>query len=429
MAARKKVDRNPEGKIAYNAFFTIGCDPEIFLTDAKGKVVGSEKVIPKKGLWGGYGNSNGVVRDGVQMEIHPVPTTCRANVGNAIQTALQELRSKLNEPEFKGKFKVSFADVVEVSKKELASLSPECRVLGCMPSLNLYRPSAIRVNPVTYRKRSGGGHIHMSSIPAGMLSEPKKVRNLILMFDIFAGNTCVLIDRSPLAATRRRVYGRAGEYRLPKHGVEYRTLSNFWMHAYPLFSLVAALCRMGASASYTTHQLKGGVTAYQKQYVDLEGIVLDTMDIKRVQRAINKNDLDLALQNWEDLKPIIKRYYGEGAWDYEGIGNNNIDKFEYFAKKIQEHSKSETSKANGLDYWWDHDPFKHWCNKAEGHGTGWESFLIKKVEPAMAKEAAEAKKAAEAPAITPVVEEQVAVETPEGEKEKETNANPDQAAA
>lgn len=389
MAVRKKkdaVDRNPTGEICYNAFFTIGCDPELFLVDDKGNVVGSEKVIPKKGLSDGYGGDK-VVRDGVQIELHPSQTTCRANVGNSIQRALQELDATLSLPGNKN-YRASFADVVEVSRKELETLSPESRVLGCMPSLNLYKPSTIRVNPATYRKRSGGGHIHMSDIPKGILTNPKSVRNLILMFDTFVGNTCVLIDRSPNSAKRRRVYGRAGEYRLPKWGVEYRTLSNFWMHSYQLFSLVAALMRMGASASYTTYQRSHGSRFYAIKYADVEGIVLDSVNVPRIQRAINRNDLDMAMRNWEDLKPVIRTYYTMPMAEYEGINRETIEPFEFFAKKIQEKAASGTSKYNGLDAWWDHDPMQHWCGMPEGHGTGWESFMTRRILPAYRREQA-----------------------------------------
>ena len=389
----EKVDRNPAGGLHYNAFFTIGCDPELFIQDKNGEIVGSERVIPARGIGVGYNNSNKVVRDGVQIELHPEPTTCRASVGNYIQQILRELDATIrNNPEFKDKYRVSFADVVTVKKKELQSLSKECRMLGCAPSLNLYRPSRIRVNPETYTKRSAGGHIHISGFDRKMLSTPKNVRDLIFMFDAFVGNTCVLIDRSPHAITRRRVYGRAGEYRLPTWGVEYRTLSNFWMRSYQLFSLVSGLMRMGASASQTSYT-RTTYTPYLTSHADVQGMVLDSLDPKRVQRAINRNDLDLAYRNWEDLKPIIKGYYTKSLTTYEGICSASIPYFEFFAQKVQEHAASGESKANGLDFWFPDDPMKHWIKKAEGHGTGWETFVARKVTPMYLKSLQEKKDA------------------------------------
>jgi Phage phiEco32-like COOH.NH2 ligase-type 2 len=389
MAAVEQVvpNRNPNGVVHVDLGTFIGCDPEIFLTDLKGNVVGSERVVPKEGLSSRdkpdertyyYGAAGSVVRDGVQLELHPVQSSCRANVSNNIQAAMRRLRQELQKPQHAGRFKVSFADVVQVQKKELESLSPESRRLGCMPSLSVYKPpkALLRVNPDTYRKRSGGGHIHMSggSLPT-LLASPEKTRNLVWMLDVFVGNTCVLIDRSPHAAARRRLYGRAGEFRLPSYGIEYRTLSNFWLYAYPLFSLVGALCRMGLTASKNTELYRKG-TALSGGFADLEGMVLDSVSMPKVQRAINRNDLDLAKQNFEGLKPLLQKYY---AGSTEGIGGYRLPKFEIFAQKIQEYAVSGESKVHGLDFWWKHDPFTHWCDKPEGHGTGWESFLENKV--------------------------------------------------
>ena len=65
----------------------------------------------------------------------------------------------------------------------------------------------------------------------------------VKILDIVVGNTCVIMDRAPSQVERRKVYGRAGEYRLPAHGIEYRTLSNFWLRSYQLTHLVFSLAR------------------------------------------------------------------------------------------------------------------------------------------------------------------------------------------
>jgi hypothetical protein len=76
---------------------TMGCDPEFFFTDGRGKVVGSEKVLPKKGMDvdAGWGSGGKVIIDGVQAELNPPANTCRALLGNDIHYCFQNLAKKL----------------------------------------------------------------------------------------------------------------------------------------------------------------------------------------------------------------------------------------------------------------------------------------------------------------------------------------------
>jgi hypothetical protein len=48
-----------------------------------------------------------------------------------------------------------------------------------------------------------------------------------------------LLNEHPLA---RKLYGAAGRYRQPSYGVEYRTLSNFWLASPELVELVYDIC-------------------------------------------------------------------------------------------------------------------------------------------------------------------------------------------
>jgi hypothetical protein len=359
----------------------LGCDPEAFFF-RNGEPVGSEKIIPEEGLptTGKFGGK--IVRDGVQVELHPTSTSCRANVGNSIKDIMVTLNNHLIS-----KFpdvSVSFADVVKVGEREFTSLSPDSRRLGCMPSLNIYRPSNIAVNPETYRKRSAGGHIHMSNIPY-TLTEDLEIRT-VKMLDAIVGNTCVLIDRSPNAALRRRVYGRAGEYRVKGSSyLEYRTLSNFWLKDYRLMSLVMALCRQAISVVKSTDTYRSNDHLYCDESSnpstehlswygcaacnsnDFESVLYKDLDMKKVVRAINKNDLTLAQENWEVVKKFISTYFLSSN---EGLNSNTIPSFEFFAKMIQE---------NGLEYWFGDDPMKRWVEMKEGHGIGWESYCSSKL--------------------------------------------------
>jgi len=49
---------------------------------------------------------------------------------------------------------------------------------------------------------------------------------IIQAMDLFLGVSSILLDDD---TERRVMYGKAGAYRFKKYGVEYRTLSNFWI--------------------------------------------------------------------------------------------------------------------------------------------------------------------------------------------------------
>lgn len=354
----------------------FGCDPEFFF-EKDGVIIGAEKVLPKSGkIASTQMGGCEIVLDGVQAELHVQNSSCRANLSNYMQFAFKALRTHLSKmPEVKAVFK----GVVELDQRTLEGLSEKSRILGCAPSLNRYDQEAIvGVDGATYMKRSAGGHIHLGlGAPADYRGKPNPMHahreRLIPLLDILLGNTCVLIDRDPFAAERRKVYGRAGEYRLPAYGIEYRTLSNFWLRSYQLMSFVTGMARIAGSVLYTTIMDESAwmVRNYGKRKWDAEGKLLSLVDMEKVIFAINTNDLALAQENFDAIRPFIAEH---GTAGYGTLSSTNLSAFDYFCKMVQEH---------GLEAWFSQDPLDHWCEKAEGHGSGWETFLSTTVSHAM----------------------------------------------
>lgn len=384
---------------------TIGCDPEIFISKG-GEIIGAEKAIPADGLpcpsaadetYRLTNKRAAIVLDGVQAELNPKPSHCRALLATEISAAFVTLRKHLK----KSKMEVCFKQVVEVDSKELDSLSDKAKILGCAPSENIYNTSAtLGIDPATYRKRSAGGHIHLGFSNWKQLFEQR--HRLVVLMDILVGNTSVLIDRDPGNAERRQVYGRAGEHRLPAHGLEYRTLSNFWLRAYPLASMVWGMSRLAVNvlANEIYGQKHDPVNAYAylggsfaKQpplmqgpgcWKDAESTLLGMVDIEKVQKAINTNDATLAKENWTIVSRYLRDhsgYIGYGLHgDYGPHGNlSNVEDFDYFVQMLDK---------KGIEYWFPHDPLIAWTDKfgrpqggidnASGSAAetfGWETFL------------------------------------------------------
>src|ERR1035437_2995362 len=167
--------------LPYYSDLNMGCDPEFFFT-RKGKVIGSEKVlITEKVKADSWSNTliertkadsyNGkFIMDGVQAELNPQPSTCRAALGNTIRLCFKDLYDKI----LKDQVDVSadFSQCIEVDQAEMDSLSARSKIFGCAPSTNVYnegktKTSVISVDPKKYLGRSAGGHIHLGTYQYG----------------------------------------------------------------------------------------------------------------------------------------------------------------------------------------------------------------------------------------------------------------------
>jgi hypothetical protein len=377
----------------------FGCDPELFLEkkNSKGRyeVIGSERVLktslPEKKTEEEI-TDNWVIKDGVQVELNPPPQGCRQLLCSNIEHSLNMLKEKLAEPEFKD-IRPCFKQVVKIKKTELDSLSEDSKKFGCAPSFNVYQPkddriSKILVDPSTYLYRGGGGHIHLglTNLTIRIKNDGKTkgyedkriyptiyrnvwedIKNdldtLVKLMDLIVGNTCVLIDRDKLNAERRKNYGKAGEYRLPKHGLEYRTLSNFWLRNTLTVNLVMGLSRLAVTVWVNS---KIDKTDYAEQ-------ILSLVDEQDVINAINNNDEELAKKNFDRIKEYINKNISDNI--SVPLRKGSIEDFEYFLSKP-------------LKYWFPESATQHWMTKnyhyshqlknkkgGEVYVAGFESFL------------------------------------------------------
>jgi len=349
-------------KIEY-AGVSLGCDPEFFFaTKNRGLIRGSERIIPKNGLEHGNGGrkmATRIIVDGVQAELNPAPSTCRAYLGNDIRSCFIDIAEAISR---NNDLKVSFESVVRVSKKELENLSDKAKTFGCAPSFNNYlktkkKISKIDIDPSEYRYRSAGGHVHIGCDTKKKYKNAlgKNISNTVNIFDILLGIPCVLIDRNPLSKERRKVYGRAGEYRLPVHGFEYRTLSNFWLRAYPLTSFVLSMARFAMAVAISDEEVYN--------------YLIQDIKMQDVGEAINDNDFNDAMAIFNKTQSFYNEYCDIPRLSTtRPLVKNFVPLFKYFADV-------------GIEHWFNHDILEHWMKLPEGHDGGWESFMEKRVLP------------------------------------------------
>lgn len=201
--------------------FRLGADPECFLKEKHtGKhlsvigMIGANKWAPMQvpNMPAGFT----LQEDNVALEFgQPPAASAEEFVFNTRQAMLAGL-SKL-----KGK-RFSRLSCTVFDKDQMEA--PEAFIFGCEPDYNAWTVSENeKPTPPHPFMRSAGGHVHIE-LPNNF-SEVDQL-NAVRAADLFLGVPSVLLDKG---VERRKLYGKAGAFRPKPYGVEYRTLSNFWI--------------------------------------------------------------------------------------------------------------------------------------------------------------------------------------------------------
>jgi hypothetical protein len=96
---------------------------------------------------------------------------------------------------------------------------PEAHIFGCEPDFDAWtKRENKKPSPPHPFMRSAGGHVHVETKQDQILT--------IRAMDLCLGVPSVLMDKGE---DRKKLYGKAGAFRPKEYGVEYRTLSNFWI--------------------------------------------------------------------------------------------------------------------------------------------------------------------------------------------------------
>lgn len=334
----------------------LGADPEIFIGQKRLRkgpyIVGAERVIPAEGLsvLDYMDRPVGrplVIIDGIQAEFNPQANTCRQSLASSVSTCFSMLKKNLKRGMY-----LDFRVGVPIEEAEMAALDPKNQQFGCTPSLNAYDPSPMpAIDASKFFFRAAGGHVHLgiSAPETRALFTAPGAERMVRLLDVLLGNTMVLIDRDEANAKRRELYGKAGEYRLPAHGLEYRTLSNFWLRDYRLMSLVFGLARFAVAVAGNE---------------EASGIILESVDLEKIRKAINTNDFDLALENFNAIKEVIRgieRIDLNSSYEpYYPLEGKYMDAFDLVVK-------------HGIEHYITDDPVAHWTSTTFMN-EGWEYF-------------------------------------------------------
>lgn len=195
----------------------IGADPELFL-EKDGKLVSAEGVIggSKENPRAISKDGHAVQEDNVMVEFN-IPA-CKEKEDfifhiNFVKSYLETLA------DMKG-YSLNYSASGDLSPEELCT--DQAMEFGCDPDWDVYsRFENVPPEPVG-TMRCCGGHIHVG------YDNPDEDTTIQIAYamDMILGLESLSKDTD----TRRRVmYGKAGSFRFKPYGMEYRTLSNFWI--------------------------------------------------------------------------------------------------------------------------------------------------------------------------------------------------------
>jgi Phage phiEco32-like COOH.NH2 ligase-type 2 len=220
----------------------IGSDPEVFIVNEKEEIIPAFDFLGSKSAPSTTSNvvpfgGNKLYWDGFQAEFETTPNDCLSYVVDSVHCGL---RGALEEArKHNPNAKLSIKNVMDIPQSLLDSSKPEHVGFGCMPSLNAYGTSSERRDGRLVDFRPAGGHIHFG---IGKHTEEKAIP-IVKALDAIIGVACVALFAELDDPRRRTLYGLAGEYRLPSHGIEYRVLSNAWLCHPLIMNLVFDLSR------------------------------------------------------------------------------------------------------------------------------------------------------------------------------------------
>jgi hypothetical protein len=162
------------------------------------------------------GKGYSVQEDNVALEYNIPPCKTRAGWVLAHKKMLEHLKGLLSK-----KGLAYSIDASAIFPKE-EMVDPRAHIFGCDPDFNVW---SLEPNPRPHCDnpflRSCGGHVHI----AFQGTNSSKIL-LGRKCDMFLGLWSVIKDPD---TRRRQLYGKAGAIRFKPYGIEYRTLSNFWL--------------------------------------------------------------------------------------------------------------------------------------------------------------------------------------------------------
>lgn len=300
----KKIRKEPPA-------IKVSGDPELFIARIeKSGTKNRKRIIPVCGLVGGTKEApipipglglKGFMmqEDGAALEFNFPPASDSAHFSHFVGSSLDYIAEYLKTKELAI---VPNKCSHEFSQEDLDKF-PQAQIVGCSPDLDAYtREQRTGMNTDMFgRERFAAGHFHISfpnthDIPSHVVAR---------MLDLHMTLPYLALDKQ---GNRRKHYGLAGLYRDTKYpdgstGIEYRTMSNFWIFSNDHRQ---ALCSAIMSIIYDMNQ-----------DIDAAAKLFDMTPWADVKRAIDTENLIDAKKLWQDANQYARTVYGRSYLTFQ----------------------------------------------------------------------------------------------------------------
>lgn len=202
---------------------TIGADIEVFLQDKESNAIVSAEGIIKGSkdspfpFGGDMNHGFATSLDNVMVEFNIPPTNTSEGFRNNIGFAMGWIEGFIPK-----NLRPLAIPSARLDNRYLQT--ENALMFGCDPDFNAWLLGEMNPKPVAASTglRSCGGHIHIGyDKPNGNTS-----LQLIRVMDIFIGLPSIIQEPDN---ERKTLYGKAGAFRFKSYGVEYRTVSNYYI--------------------------------------------------------------------------------------------------------------------------------------------------------------------------------------------------------
>lgn len=208
----------------------VGTDSEVFVVDEHGEIVSAIDMIggsKENPLWVEKGN---LQEDNVLAEFAINPAEDEEEFVGNIQAVYGDLKKRLASK----KLSTTIIPFHQMDAKFLSH--PKAMEFGCSTDMSAHThqeivpPNAMKVGPL----RTAGGHIHVEFTERNEWTSARE--EFVQWLDVFLGAPLTLVE--PEVVVRRQLYGQAGAYRPKDYGLEYRSLSSYWLQSEELIRYV-----------------------------------------------------------------------------------------------------------------------------------------------------------------------------------------------
>lgn len=210
----------------------VGADPELFLR-RDGEFHSGHGMIPGN-KFEPYPVEDGAVQvDGMALEFNINPARNEKEFLHNINHVLGQLHDMIP-----AEFDVAIDPVAWFSEDHMKEQPEEAKILGCAPDFDAYQMLPNDLPDQTMRMRTAAGHVHVGFTEGADVDSFGHFTDCAMLakqLDYFLGIPSIVLESSN---KRREMYGKAGCFRPKPYGMEYRTLSNFWLKSDKLMSFV-----------------------------------------------------------------------------------------------------------------------------------------------------------------------------------------------